>query len=198
MIKEKMHTCNPSGWIEAYSDEFLRFTISRISNREEAEDIVQETFLSALKALENFRRDSSEKTWLYNILKNKIVDYYRKSSRQNNSGKTSVEGDPEFYDHFFSNAGKMKGAWNESSLPKPWGLEADEALHEEEFMQILRFCMEKLPQLWSAVFSLRNMDDKSTDEICKELEISSSNLWVIIHRAKLQLRECMEKNWIKN
>lgn len=190
MDKKKAYSCDPDGWVQAYSDEFFRYAFSRMSHREEAEDVVQETFFAALKNLDNFRRDCSEKTWLYNILKNRIIDYYRKKAVKSKVTDT-VNSEHEFYASFFAD----NGYWHETGMPKPWHKEADHDLSNEEFMRILAYCMERLPELGLSVFSLKNMDDKTTDEICKELEITPSNLWVIIHRAKLQLRGCLEKNW---
>lgn len=190
MSDKQTYTCDPECWVEAYSDELFRYAFARIGNRNEAEDIVQDTFFAALKNLDNFRRDCSEKTWLYNILKNKIIDHYRKQSARS---KLSVESEDvsDFYGVFF----ESNGSWNDTQMPKPWQKLADQDLNDEEFLRILAFCMDQLPALWASVFSLKNMDDKTSDEICKELDITSSNLWVIIHRAKLQLRGCIDKNW---
>jgi RNA polymerase sigma-70 factor (TIGR02943 family) len=186
---KKTYSCDPMCWVEAYSDALFRYAYARIGDREEAEDIVQETFFSGLKNLDNFRRDCSEKTWLYNILKNRIIDFYRKKATRRKV--SDLVDDQEFYSDYF----KSDGFWDEALMPKPWNKDADQDLSNEEFLKVLAFCMDRLPDLWSSVFSLKNMDDKTTEEICKDLDITSSNLWVIIHRAKLQLRGCIEKNW---
>ncbi|MFB6320302.1 sigma-70 family RNA polymerase sigma factor [Saccharicrinis sp. FJH54] len=192
MNEQQTYPCDPMCWVEAYSDELFRFAFARVGDREEAEDLVQDTFFSALKNLENFRRDCSEKTWLYNILKNRIVDFYRRKAAKSRTAEN--RDDQDIYSGFF----KPDGFWDETRMPKPWSKDADQDLSNEEFLKILAFCMERLPNLWSSVFSLKSIDDKTTDEICKDLGITSSNLWVIIHRAKLQLRGCIEKNWFNS
>ena len=189
--------CNPNGWIEAYADELFRFAYFRVNNHEQAEDLVQETFLSALSNLKNFRQDCSEKTWLYNILKNKIIDYYRKndSFRHRQAEIQNEIPNDEFFDHFFKNNIPADRHWNIAAAPSEWELPADDLVLKAEFMQILQACLSLLPETQADAFRLRNIDEMKSADICKELGISPSNFWVLIHRAKLQLRECVEKNW---
>lgn len=182
--------------MENFADEFFRFARYRVNNREAAEDLVQDTFLSGLKALGNFRGDCPEKSWLYNILRNKIIDYYRKnSSREITAGDQSQENDDAFFSRFFHSAGKSPGSWKESAAPSKWEISAHAILERKEFMNFLMLCLSMLPEMWAKVFTLKNMEDYSTKEICKELDITPSNLWTIVHRAKLQLRNCLEKHW---
>ena len=197
MANEIKYSCDPNGWVEAYSDELFRFAYFRVSNREQAEDLVQETFLSALGSLTKFRFDCSEKTWLYNILKNKIIDYYRKQDHSpvRKSDSRAEQSDEQFLQHFFNHEGSAQKHWNRTAAPTEWELPADDLLIKAEFIKILQLCLSYLPETQADVFRLKNIDELKTDEICKELNISTSNLWVLIHRAKLQLRECLEKNW---
>ncbi len=196
VIEKEVFTCNPEIWVDNFSEEFFRFTLSRVKSREVAEDLVQETFLSALKSLEKFRRDCPEKSWLYNILRNKIIDYFRKkTNREIKQSSTVTEtNDDSFYGQFFL----KNGQWGDSASPGSWNIAADEIMEREEFMQFLMLCLSLLPETWAKVFSLKNIDDLSTKDICKELAITPSNLWTIIHRAKLQLRGCLEKRWLDN
>lgn len=197
MTEHIQYQCDPNGWVEAYSDELFRFAYFRVNNHEQAEDLVQETFLSALNNLPKFRRDCSEKTWLYNILKNKIIDYYRKkeSSPIHKSKVRSEQPDDEFFQHFFKSEAPHQAHWNHTAAPNEWEVPADDLLVKAEFMRILQTCLSYLPEAQADVFRLKIIDELKTTEICKELDISSSNLWVLIHRAKLQLRECLEKDW---
>ena len=197
MAKKPKYECNPEEWVDLFADEFFRFAMFRVKSKEVAEDLVQETFLSGLKALEKFRRDCPEKSWLYNILRNKIIDHFRKKANQEIKHSNALtEVDEEvFYQTFFTHKGKMAGHWQDSAAPQHWEISADTILERQEFMEFLMLCMSLLPNTWSKVFSLKNIEDYSSNEICKELELTPSNLWTIVHRAKLQLRSCLEKKW---
>lgn len=195
MPSEKPRQCNTSEWVTAYADQLFKYAYLRINNREEAEDMVQETFLSALKGLESFRHDCTEKTWLFNILNRKIIDHYRKKDTVASKNSVSIEGnEQDFFNQYFKQSG-AKGHWLDTVGPRNWSNHADAKLESDEFMRILQWCMSRLPDLWATVFRLKNLEDKDNKEICKELKINTSNLWVVVHRAKLQLRACMEKKW---
>ena len=190
------HTLEPEKWIERYSDALFSFAFSRINRQDIAEDLVQDTFFSALKAQDSFRHDSSEKTWLISILKRKIIDHYRKKSTQNELNIfDKKEGGDDVMNHFFDSEPQYDGHWNDATAPKEWKKDFETKVESDEFYSILKNCLGKLPEKWAAVFTLKNMDDLDSTEICKELGISPSNYWVLMHRAKLQLRECMEINW---
>ena len=167
-----------------------------VYRKEVAEDLVQDTFLSAIKAKSGFKQKSMERTWLTTILKNKIVDYYRKKSTQSEIVIGQDDND-EKQDYFFETEGSRKGMWKTDARPTLWNTDYQTPVEKIEFYTILNNCLDKLPEQWAAVFTLKNMEDFSSKEICKEMNISSSNYWVIMHRSKLQLRECMEKNWLK-
>jgi RNA polymerase sigma-70 factor (TIGR02943 family) len=158
-----------------------------------AEDLVQDTFLSALKALDTFRGNASEKTWLTGILKNKIIDYYKKASTRYEKKESDNSRAGTNYDYFFSE--EQNGHWTDEQGPSEWD---NQSLESKEFYGIFNRCLGKLPEKWALAFSRKTLDEVPTEEVCKELGISSSNFWVIIHRAKLQLRACIEKNWIKS
>lgn len=185
------HKLSPNLWVDNYSDLLYSFAFSRVNNSELAADLVQDTFYSALKNTAGFRGESTEKTWLYNILRNKIIDHFRKASTKKSSSTDDLSA-------FFNVKGKWQNHWNESGAPKPWSEDADQAINRAEFFAALNNCLSKLSEKCAAVFNLKNMEDLSSDEICKELSISSSNYWVLMHRAKLQLRACLEKNWFNH
>lgn len=184
-------TINPNNWVAEYGDYLYNFAIARVHNDAVAEDMVQETFLAAVKAIKSFEGRSTVKTWLTSILKRKIIDHYRKSTRNK---EDKVLDDV----NFFQKDGILKGHWEDDHLPNMWHETADKDIENQEFQQTLQSCMSKLPDRMSAVFSMKEIEELSTEEICKELDITPSNLWVLIHRAKLRLRECIEKNWFSN
>ncbi len=178
----------PDKWISNYSDALYAYALVRVNDSALAEDIVQETFLSAWKGKDSFKGDASEKSWLYTICKNKIIDYYRKKGRdiiQPIEGKDVSDG-------FFNEAEH----WTTADAPGDWGIDYQQAIESKEFYKILNGCKKKLQQLQQSVFVMKYLEDLDSEEICKALGISSSNYWVLIHRAKLQLRACLEKNWI--
>lgn len=189
-MEETKNILQPTAWVEQYADLLFKFAVSRINNTETAKDLVQDTFLSALKTLHTFRGEMSEKNWLFIILKNKIIDYYRSKATQS---ITELNKYLEEAESFFDEDEN----WKESAKPKQWGIDYSQNIETKEFYEILEKCKNKLAELQNAVFTLKYLDDKNSDEICKELNISSSNYWVLIHRAKLQIRQCLEKNWFK-
>ncbi len=182
------NTLDPSQWVDNYGDYLYTYAYYRVSSTEKAEDIVQDTFLAALKAKDNFKGDSSEKTWLVSILKRKIVDHYRKKSR--NKENTSDQNDSPFVSE-----GEDKGKWNPQRRPSDWESEGLANLEKEEFYKILELCLSLLPDKWEAVFRLKTLEELSSNKICKEIGITASNLWVILHRARLRLRECFEEKY---
>lgn len=182
---------NPHNWVMLYADYLFAYAQTRLNNEELAKDLVQETFLAALEKLAQFKGNSSERTWLTAILKNKVVDVYRKNSSGISKKNTVKEAQEEQQDFF----NPEDGHWNEAYYPQEFGAEQDSIL-TKEFNQILQKCMQKLPPLWLSVFTMKLMDDEPTELICAELKVSAANFWVIIHRTKLNLRACLSKNWI--
>lgn len=186
------HTIDPLQWVTNYADYLYSYVISRINDEELARDLIQETFLSALEKVEKFEGRSSEGTWLTAILKNKIIDVYRRRS----SGlqiEPEVQTDGYDQERFFNTE---DGHWKAEHQPKVFGIEEYDSLERKEFNHILQKCMQNLPALWLSVFTLKHMDDEDTETICSELKITASNFWVIIHRAKVKLRSCLQRNWI--
>ncbi len=189
MSKENTNTLNPNIWVKEYSDYLFNYTISRVSDEDIAKDLVQETFFAGLKSMDNFQGKASERTWLISILKRKIIDYYRKIN--SNKGKAEVRM------NFYSD-GENEGNWIEERAPNTWGSDADHDIENSELGNTLDLCIEKLPEKYAIVFKMKTIQGFETEEICNELGITSSNLWVLIHRARTQLRRCMEDNWFNN
>src|SRR5476651_615284 len=145
---------NPHKWVEAYADYLYAYAITRINDEEQARDLVQDTFLAALQRADKFEGKSSEKTWLTAILKNKIIDTYRKkSSGLSNIDVVKAEGEQQ---DFFED----DGHWSPERRPIAFGIEEYDPLHNKEFNRILQNCMKKLPALWMAVFTMKHIDDE--------------------------------------
>jgi RNA polymerase sigma-70 factor (ECF subfamily) len=183
---------DPELWVERYGDFLFKSAMLRLRDPAQAEDAVQETFLAALKSGRGFAGRSTERTWLVGILKNKIADYYRQASRE------AVFTDLDFYADeeraSFVAGGPRAGAWLEERGPQTWP-NPGEGLDKEAFWQVFRDCSGKLPRKVAAVFNLRELDDLSSPEICRRLDISEQNLWVMLHRARMALRRCLEIHW---
>jgi len=180
------HVLDSSKWVSAHADFLYNYAITRVDNSDLAKDLVQETFFSGLKAAKNFKGLSTERTWLVSILKRKIIDQYRKM----NSAKGKAEVKINFHEE-----GPNKGRWLEERVPQHWGNDAENQIENEELKGTLEACIERLPDKYRTVFLLKNVEMYETEEVCNELGISASNLWVIIHRARHQLRKCLEDNW---
>ncbi len=184
---ENKHTLNANSWIENYSDALYKYTFLRVNDTGIAEDIVQETFLSAWRNKDNYKGEASEKNWLYTICKNKIIDHYRKK------GSNIIQyAEANTTEGFFDEAEH----WTKEDGPKEWGIDYQQTVDKKEFYSILEKCKTRLQQMQQAVFAMKYLEDLDTEEICKVLGITTSNYWVLIHRAKLGLRSCLEKNWV--
>jgi len=177
----------PNSWVDRYADMLYAYTLSRVSNASLAEDIVQETFVSAWKARDSYNGQASEKNWLYAICKNKIIDAFRKQA-----ASPVVAGSAET-DIYFDDAEH----WKANTQPNMWGIDYSTTVETKEFYRILESCKSKLKDIQQKVFVLKYMEDNDAEDICKVLNITASNYWVLIHRAKLHLRKCLEKNWLQ-
>lgn len=184
-------------WVNTYGDDMVRWAFHKTGNQATSEDLVQETFLAAYKAIDNFRQESKPKTWLFSILNNKITDFHRKNFRQAARLKRveidAADGE-KIIDYLFDKV----GSWREDMKPTHWHDMDSNLLDNHEFARVMASCMQQLPESWSSAMHLKYMQEKDGKEICQELGISSSNYWQILHRAKLQLRVCIEKHWFKS
>ncbi|WP_426059040.1 sigma-70 family RNA polymerase sigma factor [Hymenobacter sp. B1770] len=181
----------PALWLSRYGDELFRFARHRVASATVAEELVQETFVSALGALASFRQEASERTWLFVILRRKLVDYYRQQARSPLVPLPGAGDEAGHGPHFESDG---RAHWQKGQEPREWAA-VDTELERRELAQQLLRCQDQLPPQQQAVFNLRYVQEVSSEEICQELGITASNYWVIIHRSKLQLRKCLEKHW---
>jgi len=174
-------------WVDEYGDALFSYALSRLKNRASAEDVVQETFLAALRSKDRFSGSSSARTWLIGILKHKIVDLIRKENREQPIDEIDTFESPE------ETVFDRKGHWRVK--PVEWQIHPGKILEQKEFMAVLFQCLEHLPDRLHRLFVLRELENINSTEICKELEITSTNLWVMLHRARMQLRGCLTENW---
>ena len=175
---------NTEGWVDRYGDALFRFALARVNDRQVAEDLVQETFLAALRAKDGFKGRATEKTWLFAILKHKIIDHYRK-------GKLTIDArdpadDAEDLASFFN----AKGGWQ--LQPSQWRVDPVRAHQTKEFLDHFYRCLSGLPKRNADAFVYREVDGLSTEEICQRLGITANNCWVMLYRARMLLRKCLE------
>ncbi len=181
--------------LEAFFDErrddLVRFAVLQLRDESTAEDVVQETLIAAMQGIDRFQGRSSLKTWVFSILKRKIIDVMRSKQREVSVAQVS-SGDEEELD--FSELFNKKGFWATEHKPHRW-TEPEDTLEQQQFWTIFELCLDHLPTRTAQVFSMRELLGLDTDEICKELSISTSNCWVILHRARMGLRLCLEQQW---
>jgi RNA polymerase sigma factor (sigma-70 family) len=180
-------TIDTSTWVDDYSDMLYNFSVTRVNDHEMAKDLVQDTFVSAINGLDNFQGKSTVKTWLFSILKRKIIDHWRKQeSRQTRPmsalGTDSETGESKIIER------QNKGAVSEIEIN----------YDNKELRAAIMGCIQDLPDKWKGIVIDKLVEEKKSEEVCKEHEITASNLWVIIHRAKVQLRDCLELKWFNS
>lgn len=179
MSKTKIENPKSEMLVEEHADYLFQFAMSKIHNRDLALDFVQDTLLVSLEKFTQFEGRSSLRTWMTTILNRKIIDYWRKESRN----------------HKIVNLSENEHSAN-LSMPNLSPLDPQQIAEEKEKRNILEICMDKLPSNWREILHAKYYDEKNGEEISKEFRITSSNFWVIIHRAKAQLRECMDKKYM--
>jgi len=179
---------DPESWVDHFGDFLYRFALSRVKDPAVAEDLVQETFLAALRGRESFKGHSGVRTWLIAILKHKIVDYIRKKIREPSTD--NIEALTDMADSDFDD----RGEWQ--LRPSKWAINPGKIYEQKEFLDLLYRCLAELPQRLAEAFMLREMDGLSTAEVCKVLDITATNSWVMLYRARISLRRCLENKWL--
>jgi RNA polymerase sigma-70 factor (ECF subfamily) len=185
------HAIDPERWVEEHGDCLYRYALLRTRDSGVAEDLVQETFLAGLKSRESFAGQSSERTWLVGILKHKIIDHLRRVCRERDHG--GEESMPRELEEQFDEAQHWRV--RDGFGPKEWRVDAQALFERKEFWAVLDRCLSGLPERTAHAFMLREMEEVETGEVCKVLNITATNLWVMLHRARMQLRRCIEINW---
>ncbi|HKJ65248.1 MAG TPA: sigma-70 family RNA polymerase sigma factor [Desulfopila sp.] len=180
---------DPEQWVDQYADSLYGFALLRVTNAAVAEELVQDTFLAALTAFKGgkFHGKSSLKSWLTGILKHKIMDHFRKKYR--NSADSFEDIREEKIADFFD----ARGNWRVK--PGRWGDTPQKKYEQQELMLALIECIDTLAERQADAFRLRELDGEEAKVICKVLQISATNYWVLMHRARLAMRRCMEPHW---
>ena len=178
-------------FIEDLRLRMIRFAALQLGDVQWAEDAVQEALLGALENLDSFRGRAAMRTWVFGILKNKIADAIRRKVRL---AEVSSEPDEGGDDDGLSSLFDDKGFWRKEERPAAWG-NPEASLREGQFWNIFEACLEALPAKHARVFMMREIVELESKEICATLGMSTANLHVILHRARLRLRECLEDNW---
>lgn len=184
---------DPKQWVELHGDYLFRYALIRVRNTTVAEDLVQETLLAAFQARGRFAGSSSERSWLTGILKHKVLDHFRQMKREPATSPADLQP-PELENRFDD-----LGVWKHDPAlgPRDWGEDASEQMQRKEFMAVLKHCLGKLPKRSADAFVLREMEGAESERIQEMLGISPANFWVLLHRARMQLRLCLEQNWLK-
>ena len=190
-------TLDPETWVDQHGDALYRYALFRIRDVQVAEDLVQETLLAAFRARESFASRSSVRTWLFGIaahkvrdLKHKIIDHIRKISRER--PQEDIESFRGLSGEVFDEGGGWKAG------PSNWTADPALLFQQQEFWEILQICLAELPPRLNQVFTLRELDDLSTEEVRKILQVSATNGGVMLYRARMRLRECLEIKWFGN
>lgn len=181
-----LHQLNPDLWVDSYADYLFNFAVGRVSDAEVAKDLVSETFLAGLKSAKNYKGDAAERTWLIAILKRKVIDHYRKINSK--KGKAEVRMS-------YSSSSDSDGDWMEEQAADPFSKSENSTMENEELGLAIQECIAKLPKKQAMVFTMKTIQGISTEDICNELGINPSNLWVMIHRARTALMGCLNQNW---
>ena len=180
------HQLHPENWVDKYADYLFNYAVSRVSDSEIAKDLVQETFFAGLKSAKNYKGTAAERTWLIAILKRKVIDHYRKINSK--KGKAEVRMN-------YSSQNDTDGDWLEEQVADPLSILENDEIENEELGLAIQDCISKLPKKQSLDFTMKTIQGMSTEDICKELGINPSNLWVMIHRSRTALMSCLNQNW---
>ena len=178
----------PEQWVDRYGDYLYGFAMSRLHHTELAQDCVQDTFLAGIKALDRFDGSRDIKFWLRGIMRNKIVDQIRKAVQ---SKKVDLDSEDEALLESFW----FKYSGIATTNPDPWQFNPRKAYDNGEFWSVFEQCISEVKQPARAAFILRVLEDQATEEVCKVLNVSPNYLWVLLHRARQQLKVALEAKW---
>jgi RNA polymerase sigma-70 factor (ECF subfamily) len=177
-------------FLEDIRRQMIRFATLQLGDGHQAEDAVQEALIGAMKNAKSFGGRAALKTWIFAILKNKIADTLRQKQRTVNIGSLQQDDDDSDMSELFD----RKGFWQVDERPVGWG-SPEATLREGQFWVVFEACLEHLPPKQARVFMMREFIELDADEICMTVELTTTNLHVLLHRARLRLRECVENNW---
>lgn len=190
---DKLHGLADEAFVKDLRRQMLKFATLQLRDEHLAEDVVQEALAGAFKNIGRFAGQSAFKTWVFGILKYKISDVFRQRQRLQKAGSMELSEDKAIDSELFNH----KGFWQNSERPASWQ-EPDAVMQDKHFWQVFEACLEHLPPDQGRVFMMREFIELESHEICGSLEITYSNLNVLLHRARLRLRRCLEKNWFNS
>lgn len=179
-----------AGELDGFRRDMLRFALLQLRDRASAEDAVQEAMLAALEAADRFAERARLKTWVFSILRNKIVDIIRRRAREPNCEPAENEIDEDDFAPLYA----ANGHWQPATQPATWG-NPEKAFENMSFWAVLEACLNGLPPATARVFMMREMLGLETDEICRELSMTANHCWVVLHRARMSLRFCLDQKW---
>lgn len=178
---------SPKSWVDKYSNYLFNFAITRVNDAEIAKDLISETYLAGLKSKDNFKGNSTERTWLVSILKHKIIDHYRKINSK--KGKAEVKMSYTSKD--------QDGDWLEERVIDNSNKTVEDNIENTELSLAIENCLENMSEKYAQIFRMKTIKDYDTEAICNVYNITPSNLWVIIHRVRKSLAKCMDDSWLK-
>ncbi len=181
--------------VDNHGNYLFRYAFVKVRDESHAEDLVQETYLAALKSFESYEGRSTERTWLTSILKNKIADHYRKYGKEITFDAADIESLNT--KRFFKPDGWIV-FWKKKFRPARWNMSPEDALENIEFYETLEKCITDLPDKIESVFRFREFEGIGSKEVQETFNLSATNYWMIMHRARLSLRSCMEVNWFNS
>lgn len=181
----------PTNQLEEIRQQMLKFAFLQLKDNTLAEDMVQDAFVSAYKYAESFKGESALKTWIFAILKNKIVDYFRQKGKTVTVSELFLDDDWDLSEQLF----QQSGAWNDEMYHSSEWRQSDSQVYSQQFWQIFESCLNHLPAMQARVFMMRTHLEMETEEICRECEISSANVHTLLYRARLQLQVCLTQKW---
>ena len=181
---------DPETWLDHHGNALYAYALMRVRDASVAEDLVQDTLLAAIRSVDRFKGESSERTWLIGILKHKVFDHLRRAGRERQLDEGMVPSEGEEAQHFDD-----QGQWRVEVAE--WS-DPERSLEREEFWQTLQDCVGKLPDRLAILFTLRELDGMDTDTLMETLNISShNNVWVMLSRVRQRMRQCLETHWFK-
>lgn len=179
---------HPEEWLDAHGDVLYRYALLRLRDPHKAEEAVQDTLLAALQGRERFSGNASVRTWLVGILKHKILDQFRYEARI-----VSQEDPDDPLEESLEQTFTPAGHW--SARLADWD-DPEATLENQQFWTILQYCLDHLPTRLARLFVLREVMEEGTETICQELAITPTNLWTMLYRARMGLRQCLDRNWV--
>jgi len=193
-LPERLTLSDPNEWVDKHGDALFGYAIQSVRDRSVAEDLVQETLLAALKGRAAFAGASSERTWLIGILKNKVVDHYRKAGRETPLTQPELFSGSDDAD--FISTGPDAGSWQPQRRPAAWSVDPKDPVERQQFWDHLQRCLEGLEARLARVYTLREIHEIEYQEVCNVLAVTPTNLRVMLHRARKLLRRCLESHWV--